>query len=333
MPDEHTVCSSGFFLPEFLNLGYCSATIIKRTFVLLKNDPSLHMNRKEFLRNSLLGAGALATSGVAKAVIDNNIDELKPLNILGFNHIPNTKSNIMANTVLHKAETRGHANHGWLDSHHTFSFANYYNPERMHFGVLRVLNDDVVDAGKGFGTHPHDNMEIISIPLEGDLEHKDSMGNVATIRQGDVQVMSAGTGIFHSEYNKNKDQRVKFLQIWVFPNKRNVTPRYDQITLKTAEKKNQLFQILSPNANDDGVWIHQNAWFHMGNLDAGFKTEYQLKGGAGNGVYVFVIDGNVSVGDQPLQKRDGFGIWNVEKISLKADSNAKVLLMEVPMSI
>jgi redox-sensitive bicupin YhaK (pirin superfamily) len=291
------------------------------------------MNRKEFLRNSLLGAGALATSGVAKAVIDNNIDELKPLNILGFNHIPNTKSNIMANTVLHKSETRGHANHGWLDSHHTFSFANYYNPERMHFGVLRVLNDDIVDAGKGFGTHPHDNMEIISIPLEGDLEHKDSMGNVTTIRQGDVQVMSAGTGIYHSEYNKNKDQKVKFLQIWVFPNKRNVTPRYDQITLKTAEVKNKLFQILSPNADDDGVWIHQNAWFHMGNLDAGFQTEYQLKGGAGNGVYVFVIDGNVSVGNQSLQKRDGFGIWNVDKISLKADSGARVLLMEVPMSV
>lgn len=291
------------------------------------------MNRKQFLRNSLLGAGALATSGVAKAVIDNDIDELKPLNILGFNHIPNTNSNIMANTVLHKAESRGHANHGWLNSHHTFSFANYYNPERMHFGVLRVLNDDTVEAGMGFGTHPHDNMEIISIPLEGDLEHKDSMGNIATIRQGDVQVMSAGTGIYHSEYNRNKDQRVKFLQIWVFPNKRGVTPRYDQITLESANEKNKLVQILSPNADDEGVWIHQNAWFHMGNLDAGFETTYQLKGGAGNGVYVFVLDGEVTVEDQKLGKRDGFGIWNVEHFSFKADTQARVLLMEVPMSV
>ncbi|MBL7807589.1 MAG: pirin family protein [Saprospiraceae bacterium] len=291
------------------------------------------MNRKQFLRNSLLGAGALATSGVAKAVIDNDIDELKPLKILGFNHIPNTNSNIMANTVLHKAESRGHANHGWLNSHHTFSFANYYNPERMHFGVLRVLNDDTVEAGMGFGTHPHDNMEIISIPLEGDLEHKDSMGNIATIRQGDVQVMSAGTGIYHSEYNRNKDQKVKFLQIWVFPNKRGVTPRYDQITLESANEKNKLIQILSPNADDEGVWIHQNAWFHMGNLNAGFETTYQLKGGAGNGVYVFVLDGEVTVEDQKLGKRDGFGIWNVEHFTLKADSQARVLLMEVPMSV
>src|SRR6187455_1547804 len=143
------------------------------------------------------------------------------------------------NTILHKAATRGHANHGWLDTSHTFSFAHYYNPSRTHFGVLRVLNDDFVDGGQGFGTHPHDNMEIISIPLEGDLEHKDSMGNVAFIKQGDVQVMSAGTGITHSEYNKNKDKKVKFLQIWVFPNKRSVTPRYDQITLNATDRKNK----------------------------------------------------------------------------------------------
>ena len=152
----------------------------------------------------------------------------------------------MTNTVLHKAKTRGHANHGWLDSKHTFSFANYHNPDRMHFGALRVLNDDTLEAGMGFGTHPHDNMEIISIPLEGDLEHKDSMGNVSVIQQGDIQVMSAGTGIFHSEYNKNKNQQVKFLQIWVFPNKKNVKPRYDQITLNHADCHNKLQQILSP---------------------------------------------------------------------------------------
>jgi redox-sensitive bicupin YhaK (pirin superfamily) len=203
----------------------------------------------------------------------------------------------------------------------------------MHFGVLRVLNDDTVSGGKGFGTHPHDNMEIISIPLEGDLEHKDSMGNIATIRNGDIQVMSAGTGIQHSEYNKNTNKLVKFLQIWVFPNKRNVTPRYDQITLNLADRHNKLQQILSPNPEDEGVWIHQNAWFHLGTLDEGFQTEYQIKGGADNGVYVFVLNGEVSIGDQKLSARDGYGIWNLDKFEIKADSNAEILLMEVPMSV
>lgn len=291
------------------------------------------MDRKAFLRNSLLSAGALATARVSAAVIENDIDELRPLEQIGFNHIPNTNSKIMANSVLHKAETRGHANHGWLNSYHTFSFANYYNPERMNFGVLRVLNDDTVQGGMGFGTHPHDNMEIISIPLEGDLEHKDSMGNTAVIRNGDIQVMSAGTGIRHSEFNKNKDKTVKFLQIWVFPNKRNVTPRYDQITLTLADRKNKLQQILSPNPDDAGVWIHQNAWFHLGTLDKGFKTEYKLKGGAGNGVYAFVLSGSITVNGQALNPRDGFGIWEVAKLDIKADSNAELLLMEVPMQI
>jgi redox-sensitive bicupin YhaK (pirin superfamily) len=291
------------------------------------------MDRKAFLKNSLLGAGALATARVSAAVIENDIDELRPLNLLGFNHIPNTHSKIMANSILHKAETRGNANHGWLNSYHTFSFANYYNPERMHFGVLRVLNDDTVQGGKGFGTHPHDNMEIISIPLEGDLEHKDSMGNVTVIRNGDIQVMSAGTGIQHSEYNKNIDKTVKFLQIWVFPNKRNVTPRYDQITLNLADRKNKLQQILSPNPDDAGVWIHQNAWFHLGTLDKGFKTEYKIKGGSGNGVYAFVLSGNVSINGQALNARDGLGIWDVAKLDIQADTNAELLLMEVPMQI
>ncbi len=291
------------------------------------------MDRKAFLKNSLLGAGALATARVSAAVIENDIDELRPLNLLGFNHIPNTHSKIMANSILHKAETRGNANHGWLNSYHTFSFANYYNPERMHFGVLRVLNDDTVQGGKGFGTHPHDNMEIISIPLEGDLEHKDSMGNVTVIRNGDIQVMSAGTGIQHSEYNKNIDKTVKFLQIWVFPNKRNVTPRYDQITLKLADRKNKLQQILSPNPEDAGVWIHQNAWFHLGALDKDFKTEYKIKGGSGNGVYAFVLSGNVSINGQALNARDGLGIWDVTKLDIQADTNAELLLMEVPMQI
>lgn len=237
----------------------------------------------------------------------------------------------MSKTVLHKAESRGHADHGWLNSKHTFSFANYYNPDRMHFGALRVLNDDTVEAGMGFGTHPHDNMEIISIPLEGDLEHKDSMGNVAVIRHGDIQVMSAGTGIFHSEYNKNKDRRTKFLQIWVFPNKRNVTPRYDQITLDVADRHNKLQQILSPNADDAGVWIYQNAWFYLGKFDKGVSAEYKIKT-QGNGVYAFILSGDVTIDNQPLETRDGFGIWDTDSISINADSDAEILLMEIPMT-
>ncbi|MBV6439632.1 MAG: pirin family protein [Haliscomenobacteraceae bacterium CHB4] len=291
------------------------------------------MRRKDFLKTGLFGIGIFATSKTVGNLAQNGIDELRPLDVLGFNHLPNTESKIMANTVLHKADSRGHANHGWLDSHHTFSFANYYNPERMHFGVLRVLNDDIVAPGRGFGTHPHDNMEIISIPLSGDLEHKDSMGNTTVIQQGDIQVMSAGTGIQHSEFNKNRDKDVRFLQIWLFPNKRSVTPRYDQITLDTAKLKNNLLQVLSPNADDDGVWIHQDAWFHLGQLDKDFKTEYTLKNKDKNGVYAFVIDGDVTINGQALNRRDGLGIWNVDKLDITADSNAQLLLMEVPMTL
>lgn len=238
----------------------------------------------------------------------------------------------MNNTVLHKADTRGLANHGWLKSHQSFSFANYYNPERMHFGVLRVLNDDVVAPGKGFGAHPHDNMEIISIPLEGDLQHKDSMGNVATIRNGDIQVMSAGTGIQHSEYNASKDQPVKFLQIWVFPDKRNVQPRYDQISLNPNDRHNKLQQILSPNPNDAGVWIHQNAWFHLGKFDKEQSANYTIKA-KGNGLYVFNLSGMLTVNGQPLNTRDGFGIWDTDTVAIQANSDAEFLLMDVPMAI
>ncbi|MEZ5106743.1 MAG: pirin family protein [Draconibacterium sp.] len=233
-------------------------------------------------------------------------------------------------TVLHKANSRGHANHGWLDSRHTFSFANYYNPERMHFGVLRVLNDDRVAPGKGFGTHPHDNMEIISIPLEGDLEHKDSMGNTAVIKEGDVQVMSAGTGVFHSEYNKNPDKEVKFLQIWVFPNKRNLEPRYDQISIRDIEKENNFYQVLSPNKDDQGVWINQNAWFHLGKFETGKSDTYQLKS-TGNGVYAFILEGEVEIEGQKLGKRDGFGIWDTDRITVKSETDSRILLMELPM--
>jgi redox-sensitive bicupin YhaK (pirin superfamily) len=240
-------------------------------------------------------------------------------------------------STLHKANSRGHADHGWLDTSHTFSFANYYDPARMHFGALRVLNDDFVDGGMGFGTHPHDNMEIISIPLSGDLEHKDSMGNKTVIKQNDIQILNAGTGISHSEYNKNKDKKVNFLQIWVFPKVKNIVPSYGQITLKPEDRINDLQQVVSPLKADGTVWINQDAWFHLGNLKKGFQTEYTLKQ-QGNGVYVFVIEGEVTInlptgqaGGQKLSKRDGLGVSESDTISIAADSDTEILLMEVPM--
>lgn len=291
------------------------------------------MNRKSFLKKSLLGtAGAVAGTSVLVASNEDlrksTYDKL--MEQVGFNHIPNKKTVTTMKSVLHKANTRGGADHGWLKSQHSFSFANYYNPERMNFGVLRVLNDDVVAESQGFGTHPHDNMEIISIPLEGDLEHKDSMGNTSVIKEGDVQAMSAGTGIFHSEFNKNNDKLVKFLQIWVFPREREVTPRYDQVTLTDIETENRFYQVLSPNPDDQGVWIHQDAWFHLGKFEAGKEDTYEIKK-KGNGVYAFVIDGDVTIGEQALNKRDAYGVWDTEKITVKADSDAKVLLIDVPM--
>lgn len=297
------------------------------------------MDRKNFLKKSLLGiVGVAAGNTVLKATDEKSQSTYdKLMEQVGFNHIPaaagltNKNKNGMK-TVLHKAGTRGHANHGWLDSHHTFSFANYYNPERTNFGVLRVLNDDVVSGGRGFGKHPHDNMEIISIPLEGNLEHQDSMGNQAVIKQGDVQVMSAGTGIFHSEKNESTANPVKFLQIWMFPNQRNVTPRYDQITLKNDDLKNEFYQILSPNKEDAGVWVHQNAWFHLGKFDAGKSTTYKIKSSK-NGVYAFILEGEVTIEGQALGKRDGFGVWDTDKLEINVSTDAKILLMDIPMQI
>jgi len=236
----------------------------------------------------------------------------------------------MAKSILHKADSRGLADHGWLKSRHTFSFANYYNPERMQFGALRVLNDDFVEAGKGFGNHPHDNMEIISIPLEGDLEHRDSMGNVSVINHGDIQVMSAGTGIFHSEFNKNADRPVKFLQIWIYPDKNDVEPRYEQLTLNISDRKNRFQQIISPDPEGEGLWIHQKSWFSIGSFEKGTRTDYKLKL-KGSGVYVFILKGQVSVDGQELNDRDGYGIYDTDKITIEALSQSEVLLIEVPM--
>ena len=234
-------------------------------------------------------------------------------------------------TIYHKAATRGHANHGWLDSWHTFSFAGYYDPQRTHFGALRVLNDDTVSAGMGFGTHPHDNMEIISIPLLGELEHQDSMGNKQVIKQGDVQVMSAGTGIQHSEKNRNHDQEVRFFQIWVFPKERNIASRYDQKHFSEEEKKNTLLTVVSPlGSNDPGVQIHQDAWFSLGNLDKDLRLSYELHSKK-NGVYVFLIEGEASINGERLQRRDGLAVTDTGSLSIEAHSDASILVMEVPV--
>ncbi|WP_140484824.1 pirin family protein [Flavobacterium sp. GSA192] len=236
----------------------------------------------------------------------------------------------MANTVFHKAYTRGHADHGWLNAYHSFSFASWYNPDRVQFGALRVLNDDTVAPGMGFGTHPHDNMEIITIPLEGDLAHKDSMGNAATIKTGDVQVMSAGTGIQHSEFNPNADLRTKLFQIWLFPKTRNVTPRYQQITLDKSLEKNDFAQILSPNPDDAGVWIHQDAWFYLSDFDKDFSKKLAQKK-EGNGFYIMNIEGEIEVNGHQLDTRDALGIWETAEIEIKATTAAKFLVMEIPM--
>ena len=234
--------------------------------------------------------------------------------------------------VLHPADQRGAANHGWLNSHHSFSFANYYNPQKMNFGLLRVLNEDTVAPGMGFGKHPHDNMEIISIPLSGDLEHEDSMGNKAIIKEGEIQAMSAGTGIFHSEYNASKTEEVKFLQIWIFPREKDVTPRYDQILLPDLSKANALHQVLSPNPNDAGIWVHQDTWFNMGTFDQGMSQSYEVQK-AQNGVYAFVIDGSFEIEGQKLGTRDAISLWETDKIKFKSlESGSRLLLIDVPMN-
>ncbi len=289
------------------------------------------MKRTDFLKKALLGLGSLGALGVGKAVSKT----AKPAtatnaNQVGFEHIPH--NNIaMNNTVFHKADTRGDANHGWLHSKHTFSFANYYNPDRVHFGALRVLNDDIVQGGMGFGTHPHDNMEIISIPLKGDLEHKDSTGRHKVIRQNDVQIMSAGSGIRHSEYNYNKDKDVNFLQIWVFPKERNIEPRYEQKTFLSTDRTNQLATVVAPDDNN-AVWINQDAWFSLGTFKKGHEVTYDVRK-QGNGVYVFVIDGKVAINGNALQQRDGFGVWDTDKLSITASDDAEVLLMDIPMNV
>lgn len=238
-----------------------------------------------------------------------------------------------ARTILHKAADRGHADHGWLDARHSFSFAGWHNPDRMHFGALRVLNDDTIAPGKGFGTHPHDNMEIITMVTEGALKHTDSMGNTGIIKAGDVQVMSAGTGVYHSEENPDPEHRSKLFQIWLFPRERGHTPRYDQITLDPKDRGNRFQQIVSPDPADAGTWIGQDAWFHLGKFSAGKAANYPVKR-AGNGVYAFVVSGSASVHGQALSERDALGISGVEEVGIQAGTDGtEVLLIEVPMQL
>ncbi|TNE80321.1 MAG: pirin family protein [Bacteroidetes bacterium] len=231
-------------------------------------------------------------------------------------------------TIIHRAESRGHANHGWLDTHHTFSFASYMNPERMHFGALRVLNDDIIQGGTGFGTHPHENMEIVSIPLSGGLEHKDSTGRHKVIVTGDVQIMSAGSGIYHSEYNHHKDQKTNFLQIWVFPKTANIAPRYDQKLYEAKDRKNKWQTVVSPKEGE-ALYINQDAWFSLADLEKEKSLSY-TRNKAESILYLFVIDGEVSLGTETLKRRDGMGISDADIKDLKATADAQLLLMEVP---
>ncbi len=236
-------------------------------------------------------------------------------------------------TILHTADTRGHADHGWLNAWHSFSFANWYNPERMHFGALRVLNDDTIAAGKGFGTHPHDNMEIITIVMEGALMHKDSMGNEGIIKAGDLQVMSAGTGVRHSEFNPDPEHRSKLFQVWLFPSERGLAPRYDQITLDPKERVNKFQQIVSPDPDDAGTWIHQDAWFQLGKFDGGRTERYTIKR-SGHGVYALVVSGSAGIQGQKLNTRDAIGVSGVEELEIHIGSDgAELLLIDVPMEL
>ena len=232
--------------------------------------------------------------------------------------------------IIHKANTRGFANHGWLKSNHTFSFASYQNPERMNFGMLRVLNDDIVQPKMGFGTHPHRNMEIISIPISGALSHKDSMDNKRAIEVGEVQVMSAGTGLTHSEFNDSKTNEVNFLQLWIIPEKQEVTPYYNQKFFEESGRKNQFQTLVSPKDKlvEGSLPIHQQGYISMIDLDKDFEAEYQLK----NGAYFFLIEGEVEIANEILEHRDGLGILDAEKVIVKASKNSKLLVIDVPMN-
>ncbi|MDR6564912.1 MULTISPECIES: pirin family protein [unclassified Arcicella] len=236
--------------------------------------------------------------------------------------------------TLYKAGTRGQADHGWLKTRLTFSFAGYHDPKRVHFGVLRVLNDDQIAGGKGFGMHPHDNMEIITIPLEGVVEHRDNQGNHGIITKGEVQVMSAGTGVYHSEFNHLKDETLKLFQIWLFPNKGNVTPRYGQMKFDVAAQHNDFQLLVSPIEAKipNTLGIHQDAYFSMGKFEAGQEFTYKINR-EGNGLFIMVVNGSVNAGGELLEIRDGLGLENITAVNFKTENGVELLLMEVPMEL
>jgi quercetin 2,3-dioxygenase len=234
-------------------------------------------------------------------------------------------------SVIHLASERGHVNHGWLDAHHSFSFASWQNPSRVRFGLLRVLNDDIVAPGMGFGTHPHDNMEIVTIPLAGALEHKDSMGNIGVIKPNEIQAMSAGSGLMHSEYNHSKTEIVNLLQIWVFPKLKDIEPRYEQRVFSAEDKMGKFKTIVAPVRSNDIMWINQDAYFSLGNFKAGDSVVYSIQK-ENNGAYIFLISGSVKIDGELLNSRDAIGIWDVEKFTLNIWSDAEILIIDVPMN-
>ena len=235
------------------------------------------------------------------------------------------------NKIIHKADSRGYADHGWLQSFHSFSFANYHNPEKVRFGLLRVLNDDIVAPGMGFGTHPHDNMEIVTIPLKGELAHQDSTGNKEVIKAGEVQIMSAGSGLTHSEFNNSKKEFVNLFQIWVFPKEKNITPRYDQKIFNPEERKNKFQIVVSPDEKDGALWINQDAYFTLGNFDEGNSVKYEIKKN-GNGVYIMITEGSAEIDGEVLSRRDAIGLSDLSSVEIKILAKSELLIIEVPMS-
>jgi quercetin 2,3-dioxygenase len=233
-------------------------------------------------------------------------------------------------SIYYPANERGHNDIGWLKANFSFSFGPYYNPDKVHFGALRVLNDDIIEGGTGFGTHPHDNMEIITIPISGALEHKDSMGSVGVIHAGEVQIMSAGSGVTHSEYNHSKTEAANTLQIWLFPKERNIKPRYDQKSFTDILKLNELTTLISPDKNADTLWINQDAVFSMGNFEPGKQINYDVKIPE-NGVYIFVIEGAAKIDGHTLNKRDALGVYNTSSFTIETEATSRLLLMEIPM--
>ena len=235
------------------------------------------------------------------------------------------------NKIIHKADSRGYADHGWLQSFHSFSFANYQNPEKVRFGLLRVLNYDIVAPGMGFGTHPHDNMEIVTIPLKGELAHQDSTGNKEVIKAGEIQIMSAGSGLTHSEFNNSKKEFVNLFQIWVFPKEKNITPRYDQKIFDPEERKNKFQIVVSPDEKDGALWINQDSYFTLGNFDEGNSVKYEIKKN-GNGVYIMITEGSAEIDGEVLSRRDAIGLSDLSSVEIKLLAKSELLLIEVPMT-